>query len=192
MKKKLLPLLLTTLCACTFAFGFTACDFIGGNGGLFGGGSNTETGGNDTDNDTPSTSHTHEWSNTYTADGGRHYQTCSGCDEKQYGSHNYTDLVCDECGRNLPVVVGTEGLEYKLDYDQKSYYVKSIGTATDNDIVISSVYEGLPVTYIGSYAFGNCTSLTSINIPDSITEIGEYAFDSCASLTNITIPAGIT
>ena len=41
------------------------------------------------------------------------------------------------------------------------------------------------VTSIGSYAFRNCSSLTSIEIPSSVTSIGERAFYGCSSLTSI-------
>ncbi len=45
---------------------------------------------------------------------------------------------------------------------------------------------------IGNSAFGGCSSLTSINIPNGVTKIGEYAFDGCSSLTNVNIPNGVT
>ena len=48
------------------------------------------------------------------------------------------------------------------------------------------------VTSIGSYAFQNCTGLTSITIPDSVTSIGNYAFSACTGLTSITIPDSVT
>ena len=41
-------------------------------------------------------------------------------------------------------------------------------------------------------AFGGCTSLTSITIPDSVTSIGTEAFYNCTSLTSITIPDSVT
>jgi hypothetical protein len=40
-------------------------------------------------------------------------------------------------------------------------------------------------------AFMNCSSLTSIVIPNSITSIEEYAFYGCSKLTSITIPNGV-
>ena len=41
-------------------------------------------------------------------------------------------------------------------------------------------------------AFWYCTSLTSINIPDSVTILGYCTFSWCTSLTNITIPESVT
>ena len=48
------------------------------------------------------------------------------------------------------------------------------------------------VTSIGGYAFGYCSSLTSVTIGNSVTSIGEFAFCNCSSLTSITIPDSVT
>ncbi len=43
-----------------------------------------------------------------------------------------------------------------------------------------------------AYAFNNCTSLTSITIPESVTAIVSHAFAGCTGLTSITIPESVT
>jgi hypothetical protein len=48
------------------------------------------------------------------------------------------------------------------------------------------------VTSIGNYAFWECSSLTSVTIPDSVTSIGEAAFNNCSGLTSVTIGNSVT
>ncbi len=62
---------------------------------------------------------------------------------------------------------------------------------TVTNAVILSTVNGIPVTYIGYEAFKNCTSLTSVTIPDSVKTIGDSAFSGCTSLTAITIPDNV-
>ena len=56
-------------------------------------------------------------------------------------------------------------------------------------VTIPSTINGLPVTSIGNGAFANCTSLTSVTIPNSVTSIGGRAFSGCTSLSAITVEA---
>ena len=48
------------------------------------------------------------------------------------------------------------------------------------------------VTTIEDGAFADCTSLTSVTIPESVTEIESYTFSDCTRLTSVTIPNGVT
>ncbi len=48
------------------------------------------------------------------------------------------------------------------------------------------------ITYIGEQAFRDCTSLSSINLPESLVNIGDYAFSGCSALTGeLVIPDGV-
>ena len=85
----------------------------------------------------------------------------------------------------------SEGLAFTSNGDG-TCYVSGIGTCTDTEIVIpSTTPDGYSVTGIGDRAFYNCSSLTSVIIPDGITSIGNGAFYSCTSLKKIVIPDGV-
>ena len=86
----------------------------------------------------------------------------------------------------------SENLAYRLNDDGQSYSVIGIGECKDINIVIPSTHAGLPVTAIGSQAFRNCDSLTSVTIPNGVTSIGSSAFWNCDSLTSVTIPDSVT
>jgi hypothetical protein len=61
-------------------------------------------------------------------------------------------------------------------------------------VTIPTTIAGLPVTAIGGVfdiwdnwygAFYECTSLTSVTIPNTVISIGEQAFGWCSSLTSV-------
>ena len=64
--------------------------------------------------------------------------------------------------------------------------------AFTNCTSLSSVTIPNSVTTIGNHAFTNCTSLSSVTIPNSVTTIGEYTFTNCTSLSSVTIPNSVT
>ncbi len=75
---------------------------------------------------------------------------------------------------------------YKSEYDNEY---------SGNVIIPETVtYKGttFSVASIGEYAFFDCSSLTSVTIPNSVTSISDYAFADCSSLTSVEIPNSVT
>ncbi len=87
-----------------------------------------------------------------------------------------------------------DGIWYNLDDKNKTAEVTcnlgGSGGCYSGDVVIPNTvsYNGniYSVTEIGNSAFYNCSSLTSITIPNSVTTIGNYVFRDCSSLTSVT------
>ena len=69
------------------------------------------------------------------------------------------------------------------------YLKKYIGT--DKNVVLPDNWKDERYE-IGSFAFKNCSTLTSVTIPEGVTSIGDEAFSGCSTLTSVTIPEGVT
>ena len=82
------------------------------------------------------------------------------------------------------------GSNATVTYDNYENY-KYRGKVT---IPSSVTYNGkkYSVTSIGVTAFGECSGLTSVTIPNSVTSIGNYTFSNCSDLTSVTIPNSVT
>ena len=129
--------------------------------------------------------------------------------------HQFEGELCKNCGSQD----ASEGLVFeKID---GGYKLVGLGTCTDTDVVIPSIYEGLPVLSIGAHAFrepdtgganttvksivlyegiktieesgfANCHAVESIQLPESIESIGVGAFVHNESLKSIVLPDSIT
>ena len=92
----------------------------------------------------------------------------------------------------LGYVFGTRNYEGSYCAEQSYCFVNN--NSTSEEYYIPSSLKSVTITggNILFGAFSDCTSLTSITIPNSVTSIGSYAFEGCSSLTSITIPNSVT
>ena len=83
-------------------------------------------------------------------------------------------------------------LTFVISDDYTTFSVTDCNMSASGSLTIPSTHNGKPVTSIGGLAFADCTSLTSITIPDSVTSIGGDAFARCSKLALISIPDSVT
>ena len=86
------------------------------------------------------------------------------------------------------------GREVAVTYRGSSYSDYNNRYSGSVTIPSTVTYNGTTysVTSIGEYAFYECSSLTSVTIPNSVTSIGEAAFMYCSGLTSVTIGNSVT
>ena len=108
-----------------------------------------------------------------------------------------TEVLAEKLRVLTHAVLPQDGLHYAITSHAEPYTIAVVGA--DADITTATIPETIEVygktyavTSIGAEAFADCTSLTSIAIPNSIMSIGNYAFSGCSSITSITIPNSIT
>ena len=96
---------------------------------------------------------------------------------------------------NIITYMASEKLVETTSDKSSGLHTNKFGTTmvshTFEDGVGTIEFEG-DVTSIGNWAFYQCTSLTSVTIPNSVTSIDTNAFYGCSSLSSITIPNSVT
>ena len=78
----------------------------------------------------------------------------------------------------------------KVEFINTSNIISIANSAFQNCTSLTTISLPDSVTSIGGNAFYNCSSLTSINLPGSVTSIGGSVFAACRSLENVTIENG--
>lgn len=61
-----------------------------------------------------------------------------------------------------------------------------------SELVVPATVDGQQVTALADGCFENCTTLTSIVLPDSLQIVGAHAFRGCTALRGIEIPDSVT
>ena len=103
-----------------------------------------------------------------------------------------SDDVFRGCSSLTAFNVSKNNNYYSSSDDGKILYNKDKTTLLAYPSATGDVTIPDSVTYIGYYAFYNCSSLTSVTIGDSVTSIDSYAFRDCSSLESVTIPDSVT
>ena len=114
------------------------------------------------------------------------------------GKTLYYDIISDSTVEvtyynNSNYVSGDVVIPSTVTYNGTTYSITYIGGFAFSDCSgLTSVTIPNSVTFIGGFAFSGCSGLTSINIPTGVTSIGDRAFSWCSGLTSVTIPTGVT
>lgn len=116
---------------------------------------------------------------------------------KNIGTASDLVIVIPEYYNNLPVC---SILAYAFDYNQSITDVlipSNVETINYSAFFYCKNLKSIvfcadsQLTYIGDNAFSSCTSLSSINIPNTTTSIGNHAFYDC-NFTNLLIPSNLS
>jgi hypothetical protein len=109
----------------------------------------------------------------------------------------------------IPTVEGIDGIQYPIFAGKEVIGDKSINILSFNELYYFSSLQEIPdymffdqptmaevklpdnVKSIGDNAFGNCQSLSTVQIPNGVTFIDKYAFNS-TNITEAVIPSGVT
>ena len=92
--------------------------------------------------------------------------------------------LCLSCGPEI--AEDDDRFKFTPNADNTSYSVRP-GTARSGAVVIPDSYNGKPVTMIESFAFMDCTGLTSVTIPASVVALAISPFSGCTNLASITV-----
>ena len=95
-------------------------------------------------------------------------------------------------GSQEELYTGHVTIPSSINYEAKKYSVTDIEGAFGGCSGLTSVTLPNSLTSIGYGAFYGCTGLTSVVIPNSVTSIGGKAFYNCSNLIAVIIPNSVT
>ena len=88
--------------------------------------------------------------------------------------------------------ISTGTVTFEEGHAESAVIVGYTGLSTPHKVVIPPEIADRDVTGIGKEAFYQLSTVSEIELPDTVTFIGEFAFAGCTSLTTITIPESVT
>jgi len=119
-----------------------------------------------------------------------------------YVTKSYPKIVADgKCGDNLTWTLSSVGIlrvegsgaMYDFSNPYSGQAAAKAPWADLNESILMIVLDD-DITYIGDYAFYNCTEVEGgLTLPGSLTAIGDYAFADCYQMSgSLVIPEGVT
>jgi hypothetical protein len=108
----------------------------------------------------------------------------------------YNIAVTNSDGKTIYYSYTRDGASLNVtNYNRTNALTSVEGSAYTGDIVIPAEVsygsKNYPVVGITKDAFVNCSSMTSLSLPNSIEFIGEYAFYGCTGLSSFSFPEGL-
>ena len=121
----------------------------------------------------------------------------------QHSSPNGQDSFSSqgECGthttneKNIKYITDVSHYRFNTEKQEASLmgYIEEDESITKVVIPKFVIHNGekYKVTSLGKECFMDCSTLTSIEIPESVTSLGEQCFRDCSALTSIKIPTSV-
>ena len=82
------------------------------------------------------------------------------------------------------------GLEFEIEGD--AAWIKGIGVCKDENLIIPMVTDdNYKVVGIRAFAFDDCKTIISVNIPKSVEVIEEFAFANCSNIKSVKLHYGL-
>ncbi|MBQ8356804.1 MAG: leucine-rich repeat protein [Clostridia bacterium] len=126
---------------------------------------------------------------TVTSIGSRAFADCAGLTEINFYATALDDLLSGE----QPFRLGSTDTQNPITLNIGANVTKIPAYLFYENYNIGTVVfeQGSVCVSIGAYAFGRCTALSAITLPETVTQIGERAFQSCTSLQSFVIPSRV-